>query len=46
MTKPTKWLVCPEKTQTNLGFRSAWSVFTAHMKKPGPLATHRAHSED
>ena len=46
MTKPTKWLMRPEKTQINLGFRSVWSVFAVHVKKPGPLTTHRAHSED
>ena len=31
MTKPTKWPVCPVKTQISLGIRLVWSVFSAHL---------------
>ena len=30
MTKPTKWPVCPAKTQISLGIRPVRSVFTVH----------------
>ena len=33
MTKPTKWHVCPVKTQTSLGICPVWSVFAICMKK-------------
>ena len=33
MTKPTKWLVHPVKTQISLGYRPVWSVFPVCMKK-------------
>ena len=33
MTKPTKWPVCPAKTQISLGICPVWSVFAVCMKK-------------
>ena len=39
MTKPTKWPVCPAKTQTSESLLSAW-------RKLRFLATHWVHSED
>ena len=33
MTKPTKWHVCPAKTQISLGIHPDWSVFAVCMKK-------------
>ena len=38
MTKPTKWHVCPAKTQISLGVRSIWSVFAICLKKPWVLS--------
>ena len=38
MTKPTKWHVCPAKTQISLGIRPVWSVFAYRMKKPWDLS--------
>ena len=32
-TKPTKWPVCPAKTQISLGICPVWSVFTVRLKK-------------
>ena len=46
MTKPTKWHVCPVKTQISLGIRPVWSVFPVPQwvaKDPGFL---HANSED
>ena len=34
MTKPTKWPVCPAKTQISLGICPDWLVFSVRMKKP------------
>ena len=46
-TKPTKWPVCPAKTQISLGIRPLWSesLLSAWWKVES-LATHKAHSED
>ena len=33
MTKPTKWLVCPAKTQISLGICPVWPVFAVCLKK-------------
>ena len=38
MTKPTKWHVCPAKTQIGLGIRPVWSVFAVCMKKAWALS--------
>ena len=47
MTKPTKWHVCPAKTQISLGMRPVWSETSlSAWRKLGSLATHWAHSED
>ena len=47
MTKPTKWHVCPAKTQISLGIRQVWSESSlSAWTKLGSLATHWAHSED
>ena len=47
MTKPTKWLVRPAKTQISLGIRPVWSESSlSAWRKLGSLATHWAHSED
>ena len=47
MTKPTKWPVCPAKTQTNLGIRPVWSErLLSVWRNHGHLASHWAHSED
>ena len=47
MTKPTKWHVCPAKTQISLGIRSVWSKSSlSAWRKHGSLATHLDHSED
>ena len=47
MTKPTKWLVRPAKTQISLGIRPVWSESSlSAWRNPGSLATHWAHSED
>ena len=47
MTKPTKWPVCPAKTQINLGIRPVWweSLLSA-WRNIWPLTTYWAHSED
>ena len=47
MTKPTKWHVCPAKTQISLGIRPVWSESSlSAWRKLRSLATHWAHSED
>ena len=47
MTKPTKWLVRPAKTQIRLGIRPVWpETSVSTWRKVGPLATHWVHSED
>ena len=38
MTKPTKWHVCPAKTQISLGICPVWSVFAVRMKKAWVLS--------
>ena len=38
MTKPTKWIVRPAKTQISLGIRPVWSVFAVRMKKAWVLS--------
>ena len=38
MTKPTKWHVCPAKTQISLGICPVWSVFALRMKKAWVLS--------
>ena len=47
VTKPTKWHVCPAKTQISLGICPVWleSSLSAR-RKLWSLATHWAHSED
>ena len=45
--KTNKVSVRPAKTQISLGIRPVWSESSlSARKKLGPLATHRAHSED
>ena len=45
MTKPTKWLVRPAKTQ--IGICPVWSESSlSAWRKLGSLATHWAHSKD
>ena len=47
MSKPTKWYVCPAKTQISLGIRPVWSGSSlSAWRHLGSLATHWAHSED
>ena len=47
LTKPTKWHVCPAKTQISLGIRPVWSESSlSAWRKLESLATHWAHSED
>ena len=47
MTKPTKWYVCPAKTQISLGIRPVWSEsLLSAWRNLGSLATHWAHSEN
>ena len=47
MTKPTKWSVCPAKTQISLGICPVWSESSlSTWRKLWSLATHWAHSED
>ena len=48
MTKPTKWHVCPAKTQIiSLGIHPVWSESSlSAWRKLGSLATHWVHSED
>ena len=47
MTKPTKWHVCPVKTQISLGIRPIWSESSlSAWRKLGSLATHWVHSKD
>ena len=47
MTKPTKWHVCPAKTQISLGIRPVWSESSlSAWRKLGSFATHWAQSED
>ena len=38
MTKPTKWHVCPAKTQISLSICRVWSVFADRMKKAWVLS--------
>ena len=46
-TKPTKWPVCPAKTQISLGIRPVWSESSLSTgRNIGSLATHWAHSKD
>ena len=47
MTKPTKWTVCPAKTQISLGIRPVWSESSqcAQWVTEDPLFLH-ADSED
>ena len=47
MTKPTKWHVCPVKTQISLGICPVWSESSlSAWRNLGSLATHWVHSED
>ena len=47
MTKPTKWLMHPVKTQISLGYRPVWSESSlSAWRKLGSLATHWVYSED
>ena len=47
MIKPTKWHVCPAKTQISLGIHPIWSESSlSAWRKLGSLATHWVHSED
>ena len=47
VTKPTKWHVCPAKTQISLVICPVWSEFSlSDWRKLGSLATHWAHCED
>ena len=47
MTKPTKWVCAPAKTQISLGIRPVWSESSlSAWRKLGSLATYWAHSED
>ena len=46
MTKPTKWPVCPAKTQISLGICPVWSESSlCAWRNLVSLATHWAHSE-
>ena len=46
-TKPTKWHVCPAKTQISLGIRPVWSEsLLSAWRKLRSLATHWAQSGD
>ena len=46
MTKPTKWALCPAKTQISLGIRPVWSESSlSAWRKLGSLATQWVHSE-
>ena len=41
MTKPTKWQMCPAKTQISLGIRPVWSESSlSTWRNLGSLATH------
>ena len=47
MTKPTKWPVCPAKTQISLGIRPVWSESSlSAWRSIGSLANRKVHSED
>ena len=47
MTKPTKWHVCPAKTQISLGIRTVWSESSlSAWRMLWSLATCWAHSKD
>ena len=47
MTKPTKWYVCPAKTQISLGIRPVWSESSlSTWRKLVPLASYWAHNGD
>ena len=47
MTKPTKWHVCPAKTQISLGIRPVRSEsLLSAWRNLGYLATHWVHSND
>ena len=44
--KPTKWHVCPAKTQISLGIRPVWSEsLLSAWRKLGSLATHCVHTQ-
>ena len=46
MTKPTKWSVCPAKSQISLGIYPVWSESSlSSWRNLGSLATHWVHSE-
>ena len=46
MTKPTKWPLCPAKTEISLDIRPVWSEWSlSAWRKLGSLATHWTHSE-
>ena len=47
MTKPTKWSVCPVKTQISLGIRPVWSESSlSAWRNIGSSVIHWAHCED
>ena len=47
MTKQTKWLLCPAKTQISLGIRLVWSESSLSAGRIiWSLATKKAHTED
>ena len=47
MAKPTKWLVCPAKTQNSLGICTVWSESSlSAWKNIVSLASHGGHIED
>ena len=46
LKKPTIWLVCPAKTQINVGIQPVWSEsMLPGWRNNGILATYSAHSE-
>ena len=46
MSDPTKWHVCPAKTQNSLGICPVWSEsLLSAWRKLGSLASHWAHSK-
>ena len=47
LTKPTKWLVCPVKTQISLAIRPVWSgSLLSSWRNIASSATHWAHCQD
>ena len=47
VTKPTKWRVCPAKTQISLGIHPVWSAsLLSAWRKLRSLATHWVHNEN